>query len=84
VITVRVHRQPVKEKPLRGRPIRTKKPLETRELRAEVVSGKGVYVYFPFNDDRLFNMGDGVGRGRMQDWVIDPADLALLHATAKK
>lgn len=80
MITVRVHRRPVLEAPPKATPIRTRKYLETLELRAEYIKGSGVWVYFPFNDDRQFTKA-GVGRGRMKDWVIDPEDLILLFAT---
>jgi hypothetical protein len=83
MISVRVHRQPILEKPLRGRIVRTKKPVETKEYLAELIKGHGIYVHFPFNDARLFTKSTGVGRGKMRDWVIDQADLVLLHAAAK-
>lgn len=83
MIAVRVHRWPILEQPLRGKAIRTKKPVETRELLVELVKGHGIYVYFPFNDVRLFTKSTGVGRGVMRDWLIDAKDLVLLHVVAK-
>jgi len=82
VISVDVHRQPIKE--VRdGQTIRTKRPTETRRLQAEFIPARGIYVYFPFNDDRLFTK-EGIGKGVMRDWLIDPKDVVLLHALQRK
>ena len=82
MITVQVHRQPIKE--VRdGQVLRVARPCETKELQAYAVPGKGIFVCFPINDDRSFTKA-GVGVGKMKDWVIDPKDVVLLHAMAKK
>jgi hypothetical protein len=83
MIRVKVHRQPVLEKE-RGRWVRTKKILETKEVLAEAIFGHGIDVYFPLNNVRTFSMATGVGRGLMRDWVIDPKDLVLLLAKKDK
>lgn len=82
MIIVEGHRQPIKE--VRdGQTIRTKRPLETHKLQAEFVPARGIYVYFPFNDDRVFTK-EGIGKGLMKDWLVDPKDVVLLHALQKK
>lgn len=83
MIAVRVHRQPVLEVIGRAKYVRTKKPLETRELQAELVKGKGIWVYWDLCGPSIFNKATGVGRGKMRDWIIDQKDLVLLHAAAK-
>ncbi len=83
MITVRVHRQPVKEVVGRGKYIRTKKPTETRELQAELVKGRGIWVYWDMCGPSIFSKSTGVGRGKMRDWIIGTKDLQLLHAEAK-
>lgn len=82
MITVSVHRQPIKE--VRdGQVIRTARPVDTKSLQAEFIQARGIYVYFPFNDDRVFTK-EGIGNGVMKDWLIDPKGVVLLHAMAKK
>ena len=84
MIRVRVHRRPLKRLNEFGQWERAKQILETRELLAQCIPGHGIDVYFPVNDVRVFNKTNGIGRGLMRDWYIEPADHVALLTKEEK